>query len=346
MGGRHRVLDRHRGDGPRAGLAAAARPRRDRRDLDRDLQPWGEITKAAKDLGQSFSDAIERIKKSWTDFWSGKPAAPGVAPYSNLPPGAGPPRPSGEPFAPFGGVPMPGAAPAAPGAARGAPDLVLPDIDVTAPPPRPGVRGGPPAGLGPAVPGRIGANTGAMIDYFASRGWTRAQAAGIVANLQSESGLDPTKTGDRGLAYGLGQWHPDRQANFARVMGHDIRNSTLGEQLAFVDWELRNTEAAAGARLHQAQRPGEAGGVVSQYYERPRDVAGNVAARGALAERMALQVPQGEPVQVTGGPPVSGKVDVAITHRNPPPGARVTATGTGDVAVAEPRVEYSQLAVI
>jgi hypothetical protein len=299
---------------------------------------WGEITKAAKDLGQSFSDAIERIKKSWTDFWAGRDPA-GTAPYSNLPPGAGPPRPSGAPFAPFGGV-------ATPGAARGAPDLVLPDIDVTAPPPRPGVRGGPPAGLVPAVPGRIGATAGPMIDYFVSRGWTRAQAAGIVANLQSESGLDPTRLGDKGLAYGLGQWHPDRQANFARVMGHDIRNSTLGEQLAFVDWELRNTEAAAGARLHQAQRPGEAGTVVSQYYERPRDVAGNIAARSALAERMALQVPQGAPVQVTGGQSVSGKVDVAITHKNPPPGTRITATGIGDVAVAQPRVEYSQLAVI
>jgi GH24 family phage-related lysozyme (muramidase) len=52
---------------------------------------------------------------------------------------------------------------------------------------------------------------------------------------------------------------------------------------------------------------------------------------------------QGAPAQVTGGPPVSGSVDVNITHRNPPPGTTVTTTGRGDVDVAPLRVEQQQL---
>lgn len=47
----------------------------------------------------------------------------------------------------------------------------------------------------------------------------------------------------------------------------------------------------------------------------------------------------GAPLQVTGGAPVSGAVDITVTHKNPPPGATVTAAGTGDVNVAAPRTE-------
>jgi hypothetical protein len=44
-----------------------------------------------------------------------------------------------------------------------------------------------------------------------------------------------------------------------------------------------------------------------------------------------------------GAKPVNGSVDVNITHKNPPPNAAVTATGSGAVNVAPPRVEYQQL---
>ena len=42
----------------------------------------------------------------------------------------------------------------------------------------------------------------------------------------------------------------------------------------------------------------------------------------------------------------NGSVDVSITHKNPPPDSAVTATGTGAVNVAPPRVERQQLASI
>jgi hypothetical protein len=53
---------------------------------------------------------------------------------------------------------------------------------------------------------------------------------------------------------------------------------------------------------------------------------------------------QGAPAEVTGGPPVNGAVDVTITHKNPPPGATVTASATGDATVGAPRTEQQQLA--
>lgn len=125
------------------------------------------------------------------------------------------------------------------------------------------------------------------MDYFVGQGWSRAQAAGIVANLQRESGLRTGAVGDGGQAYGIAQWHPDRQANFARFAGHSIRESTFGEQLAFVQYELtRGAERSAGNRLRGADSASEAGSIVSQYYERPADRAGEASLRGAAAQRI------------------------------------------------------------
>jgi hypothetical protein len=104
--------------------------------------------------------------------------------------------------------------------------------------------------------------------FFESKGWTKEQAAGIVANLVVESGLKTDAVGDGGQAYGIAQWHPDRQQNFRNFAGKDIRQSTFQEQLEFVNWELNNTEKAAGNRLRGAVSAEDAAAVVDQYYER------------------------------------------------------------------------------
>jgi uncharacterized protein YhaN len=124
------------------------------------------------------------------------------------------------------------------------------------------------------------------VAFFAQQGWTLAQAAGIVANLEAESGLRPDAVGDSGLAYGIAQWHPDRQAYFAGVAGKPIQGSTLEEQLSFVHTELRSTEKKAGERLAACKTAGEAGACVSTYYERPADTAGEASKRAAIAERI------------------------------------------------------------
>lgn len=104
--------------------------------------------------------------------------------------------------------------------------------------------------------------------FFESKGWSPEQAAGIVGNLVVESGLKTDAVGDGGRAYGIAQWHPDRQARFKEVYGKDIRQSSFPEQLEFVNWELNNSEAAAGNRLRNATSAEDAAAIVDQYYER------------------------------------------------------------------------------
>jgi hypothetical protein len=106
--------------------------------------------------------------------------------------------------------------------------------------------------------------------FFIDKGWTSAQAAGIVGNLQAESGpnLKINAVGDNGKAYGIAQWHPPRQRDFARIFKKDIRQSSFQEQLEFIDWELKNTEKRAGNFLRQAKTPEVAAAMVDMYYER------------------------------------------------------------------------------
>lgn len=143
-------------------------------------------------------------------------------------------------------------------------------------------RGRTPAPAPTVVAGDI---RGAM-DYFISQGWTAAQAAGIVANLQAESGLRPDAVGDGGQAYGMGQWHPARQANFHTFIGRDIQGSTAGQQLQFVQHELSGTEARAGQRLRDTNSAYDAGASVSRNYERPADRDREAAARGHRAQQI------------------------------------------------------------
>lgn len=124
-------------------------------------------------------------------------------------------------------------------------------------------------GAQPGV-GMTGSASEAM-NFFQSRGWSKAQAAGIVGNLQGESGpnLNPGAVGDGGDAYGIAQWNqrvsPDRVNNFQRVIGVPLRQSNFQQQLQFVDWELRNTERRAGSQLAAAQDPAQAAVAMSAY---------------------------------------------------------------------------------
>jgi len=129
--------------------------------------------------------------------------------------------------------------------------------------------------------------TNDAMQFFMSKGWTKEQASGIVANLWAESKLNAGSVGDSGSAYGVGQWHADRQLDFARWSGHDIRGSTREEQLGFVHYELTaGKEQAAGNRLRNSSTAEQAGDIGSRYYERPRAVDSDAAARAELAARI------------------------------------------------------------
>lgn len=122
----------------------------------------------------------------------------------------------------------------------------------------------------PTSGGGASGNAKTAFDFFIGQGWTPEQAAGLVANLQAESGqkLDPNIFGDGGAGYGIAQWHGSRQRDFQREMGKPLKGSSLEDQLKFVQWELEHTEKRAGRMLKNAKSAAEAAAIVDQYYER------------------------------------------------------------------------------
>ncbi len=127
-----------------------------------------------------------------------------------------------------------------------------------------------PSGAGGVTPSSQQGRINEAMGYFESQGWTRAQAAGIVGNLQAESGVDPNRgQNGGGPGYGLAQWEGPRQRDFKAWAGHDIHQSTFREQLEFIQHELTTTERGAGNALKGATTASEAAQIVCNKYERP-----------------------------------------------------------------------------
>lgn len=192
------------------------------------------------------------------------------------------------------------------------------------------------------------------MNYFQSVGWTKDQAAGISANLYTESGMDPTASGDKGNAYGIGQWHDDRQAAFKKWSGHDIHKSTQAEQLAFVNYELtEGAEKAAGDKIKGATSAGQAGALTSLDYERPYDAEGEASRRADMAGAIAssAKVPKSkDKTEKSNAADGKGAVDTVIIDMNinlaQPNGSGGTTQHKISTSVAVPRGSGSQSAVV
>ena len=171
----------------------------------------------------------------------------------------------------------------------------------------------------------------AAMAYFQAQGWSREQAAGLAANIKRESAFRPDAVGDNGKAYGIGQWHPDRQAEFKKKFGKDIQGSTLEEQMAFMHYELtQGNERKAGNLLKGAAGADEAAAIVSKHYERPADREGEAAKRGQMALAMLGGVPGASQAAVG-----AGAVQVAQANAAAAPGAtsKSVETHIGEVKV-------------
>jgi LysM repeat protein len=118
--------------------------------------------------------------------------------------------------------------------------------------------------------GGASGNAKIAMDYFIQQGWSPEQAAGLVANLQAESGtnLNPNASNAREQAYGIAQWRGPRQQKFAKEIGKSLQGSSLQDQLQFVQWELNNTESQAAQALKGAKTAEDAAAIVDHYYER------------------------------------------------------------------------------
>lgn len=115
-------------------------------------------------------------------------------------------------------------------------------------------------------------------DFYVDQGLEPHQAAGIVGNLQGESGqgLNPTAINkgdgrDGSDSIGIAQWNGTRaQAlkEYAASKGTDWTD--LNTQLEFLHSELKGPEAKAYAQLTAAKTPEEAGQAMLAF-ERPKD---------------------------------------------------------------------------
>lgn len=121
-------------------------------------------------------------------------------------------------------------------------------------------------------------NGQAAFNYFVGQGMAPHQAAGIVGNLQGESGqgLNPNAVNrgdgrDGSDSIGIGQWNGSRaQALRDYAASKGVPWNDLNTQLEFMHSELRGPEGAAYKGLMAAQTPEQAGQAMLAY-ERPKD---------------------------------------------------------------------------
>lgn len=121
-------------------------------------------------------------------------------------------------------------------------------------------------------------NARLAFDYFVGQGLSPVQAAGIVGNLQGESGqgLNPLAVNrgdgrDGSDSVGIAQWNSTRaQALRDYAASKGVPHTDLNTQLEFLHQELKGPESAAYKGLLAAQTPEEAGQAMLAF-ERPKD---------------------------------------------------------------------------
>lgn len=151
-------------------------------------------------------------------------------------------------------------------------------------------------------------NASLALNYFINKGWTREQAAGIVGNLQAESGpnINPSALNRAGGglgARGIAQWRGDRIRQFQKLYGTTPDRAPLQQQLDYVQWELSNSEKKAGTELKRASTAEEAAIIFERYYER----AGHAIQKRIANARALLK---------TGQQTFGQGIDVISTHGN------------------------------
>lgn len=187
-------------------------------------------------------------------------------------------------------------------------------------------RSAPPSGTADSV-----------IKWLMDKGWSKDQAVGIAANLWQESQFNPAAVGDSGKAYGIAQWHPDRQADFKKLFKKDIQGSTLEEQLMFLTYEMnQGKEKAAGDKLLGAKSASEAGAIVSRYYERPGIDEEAQARKAKNRAAIAAQIDQqygARNAAATGAMPAGAAASASSAAPAPTTNTSTSETHIGQVTV-------------
>jgi hypothetical protein len=136
-------------------------------------------------------------------------------------------------------------------------------------------------GASPTAPEDLGESVAALtaddktaFDFFLGKGLTAVQAAGIVGNLDVESGMDPTAVQSGGPGRGIAQWSAgarwdttagDNVKSYASMHGQNALS--LGLQLDFIWFELQTFPAYGLGKLQAATTVTAAVTAFQTYYE-------------------------------------------------------------------------------
>ncbi len=174
---------------------------------------------------------------------------------------------------------------------------------------------------------------GGDLGFWTGRGYSPAQAAAIMANVQAESGGDPAAVGDGGKARGLFQWHPDRRAAILKGTGIDVTTAGYQAQLQAAAWEMQNGRPGFDDKYFRTLNdPAAAAGYFSDKFESPADRVGQMMRRGKSALAIASQFP------------ASSKGDVAVNIENLT--IHTQATNATEIAENLSNELYSQLSIV
>jgi hypothetical protein len=196
--------------------------------------------------------------------------------------------------------------------------------------------------------------------YFISQGFTPEQAAGIVGNLQAESGanLDSlyNSAGGGTGARGIAQWRGPRTQAFVNRYGTTPDLATLDQQLDFIMYEFNTTEKSAYNAVKNSATSAEAATAFDSLFE--RSGGGTIQKRVNNAASLLQEFAGIEPLPPVEGvnPYLAPSQDVVMNYGNPamPPAihgenfeftsalvssaARRSTTTSGGAVVDEPGV--------
>ncbi|MBQ0749693.1 MAG: hypothetical protein KBT70_05775, partial [Roseovarius sp.] len=135
---------------------------------------------------------------------------------------------------------------------------------------------------------------GYVVGKLLALGYEPHHAIGLTANLMQESGpgLNTRAVGDGGNAFGMGQWNGPRRRQylaFAQRKGRDPGD--LDTQIEFLDWELKNTERGAAAKILNTNNARDAAIMASTEFWRPG--VPHLSRRAAFADALAEQFEAG-----------------------------------------------------
>ena len=122
----------------------------------------------------------------------------------------------------------------------------------------------------PSAPSGTTQTAGQVVHYLESQGLQPNAAAGVVGNLQQESGLNPGETGG-----GLAQWNPSWYSSMsAYASSQGLSPSSMAGQLEYLVYDLRTSYGGLLAKLTAASSPGEAATMFETGYELCSGVTG------------------------------------------------------------------------